>query len=206
MLSYLALFTILDSLLPVDNRILSFLSWKRFYDLLDIPLRSPCFGEHQLYYQGEASREETHEDEEVHHYSDHCVRGQQLQPLVMSQSTQANKENFANCLKSHGWAQLSHAHSYIGRDSLVMRGCQGKLGHPGHFGDVSEEHDEEPGLLNIVKLWANKSKHDQAIKQHGEAEVGQGYLHDEGGAHPVHLLKMVIAVQEGQAPDECHHH
>ena len=42
------------------------------------------------------------------------------------------------------------------------------------------------------------------IEQHGEAEVGQGDLHDEAAAHPVHLLEVVVAVQQGQTPSGCH--
>ena len=37
------------------------------------------------------------------------------------------------------------------------------------------------------------------VKDHGEAEVGEGDLHDETAADPVHLLEVVVAVQQGQA-------
>ena len=37
------------------------------------------------------------------------------------------------------------------------------------------------------------------VKDHGEAEVGKGDLHDETAADPVHLLEVVVAVQQGQA-------
>ena len=37
------------------------------------------------------------------------------------------------------------------------------------------------------------------VKDHGEAEVGEGDLHDETAADPVHLLEVIVAVQQGQA-------
>ena len=110
-----------------------------------------------------------------------------------------------------------------------MAGGEGELRHPRHLGDVGEEHDQEPGLLHILKLGAHQSKHDQAghntfsmmlfvittmtrqnvsppIEQHSEPVVSQGDFHDEGGADPVHLLQVVVAVQQRQAPDKRHHH
>ena len=37
------------------------------------------------------------------------------------------------------------------------------------------------------------------VKDHGEAEVGEGDLHDKTAPDPVHLLEVVVAVQQGQA-------
>ena len=111
-----------------------------------------------------------------------------------------------------------------------MTGGEGELRHPRHLGDVCEEHDQEPRLLHILKLGAHQSKHDQAgdntfsvllfvviiimtwqnvsppIEQHSEPVVSQGDFHDEGGSDTVHLLQVVVAVQQRQAPDERHHH
>lgn len=44
------------------------------------------------------------------------------------------------------------------------------------------------------------------VQEDGEPVIGQDDFHDERGADPVHLLEVVIAVEEGQAPDEGHHH
>ena len=43
-----------------------------------------------------------------------------------------------------------------------MAGGEGELSHPGHLGDVGEEHDQEPGLLHILKLWPVEPEHNKA--------------------------------------------
>ena len=44
------------------------------------------------------------------------------------------------------------------------------------------------------------------VQEDGEPVIGQDDFHDERGSDPVHLLEVVIAVEQGQAPDEGHHH
>ena len=53
-------------------------------------------------------------------------------------------------------------HRDIGGDPSLQTRGEGKLGHSGDLGDVREEHDQEPGLLNVFKLRPHESKHDQA--------------------------------------------
>ena len=38
------------------------------------------------------------------------------------------------------------------------------------------------------------------VKEHGEAEVGQGDLHDKTAADTMDFLEVVVAVQEGETP------
>ena len=45
-----------------------------------------------------------------------------------------------------------------------------------YLGYISEEHNEEPWLLDILKLWSHQSKHDQAIEQDCEPVVGKDHL------------------------------
>ena len=67
-----------------------------------------------------------------------------------------------------------------------------------YLGYISEEHNEEPRLLDILKLWSHQSKHDQAIEQDCEPVVGEDHLHDQGRSDPVDLLEMVVAVEQRQ--------
>ena len=41
--------------------------------------------------------------------------------------------------------------------------------------------------FDIVELWSDEAEYDEAVEDHGEAQVGQRDLHDQRGAHTVHL-------------------
>ncbi len=45
----------------------------------------------------------------------------------------------------------------------------------------------DPLTFDVVKLWSDEAEDNEAVEDHGEAEVGQGNLHDQGGSHTVHL-------------------
>ena len=44
------------------------------------------------------------------------------------------------------------------------------------------------------------------VEEDSEPVIGQDDFHDQGGAHAVNLLEVVIAVEQRQAADEGHHH
>ena len=44
------------------------------------------------------------------------------------------------------------------------------------------------------------------VEEDSEPVVSKDDFHDERGADPVDLLEVVVAVEQGQAPDEGHHH
>ena len=75
-----------------------------------------------------------------------------------------------------------------------------------YLGYISEEHNEEPWFLDVLKLWSHQSKHDQAIEQDCEPVVGEDHLHDQGRPDPVDLLEMVVAVEQRQTSYKRHHH
>ena len=66
--------------------------------------------------------------------------------------------------------RLQTTHRDIGGDPALEARSERELGHPGDLGDVGEEHDQEPGLLDVLKLWAHESKHDQA-RNHGNYDL-----------------------------------
>ncbi len=43
------------------------------------------------------------------------------------------------------------------------------------------------GTFDVVELWSDEPEDDETVEQHGEEEIGQGDLHDQGGANTVHL-------------------
>ena len=59
-------------------------------------------------------------------------------------------------------SDLCHPHGNVCWNSSLMWRCQGKLCHPCDLRDVREEHNEEPGLLHILKLWPVEPKHNKA--------------------------------------------
>ena len=64
--------------LPIYDRVLCLLLWQHLDDLLDVPLRPPRLGEHELNGEGEAGWVEAHEGEVVHKHRDQGVGAQQL--------------------------------------------------------------------------------------------------------------------------------
>ena len=46
---------------------------------------------------------------------------------------------------------------------------------------------DESITFDIVELWANEPEDNEAVEDHGEAEVGQGDLHDQRRANTVNL-------------------
>ena len=46
---------------------------------------------------------------------------------------------------------------------------------------------DESITFDIVELWANEAEDNEAVEDHGEAEVGQGDLHDQRRANTVNL-------------------
>ena len=61
-----------------------------------------------------------------------------------------------------GCGEIVDSYRDICGDPSLVAGGEGELSHPRHLGDVGEEHDQEAGLLQILKLGAHQSKHDQA--------------------------------------------
>ena len=119
-----------------------------------------------------------HEDQEVNDDSGDGVDCEQLEPLVVGEAAKPDQQDLADCLKSHGGPELSHAdldtmmndgimitrkthRNICGDPPLETRG-EGELGHSGDLRDVSEEHYQEPGLFDVLKLGTHESKHDQA--------------------------------------------
>ena len=54
-----------------------------------------------------------------------------------------------------GCAEVVDSYRDICGDPPLVAGGEGELSHPCHLGDVGEEHDQEPGLLHILKLGAH---------------------------------------------------
>ena len=46
--------------------------------------------------------------------------------------------------------------------------------------------------LDVLELWSHHAEDDETVEEHREGEVGQRDLHDQGGAHSVHLILQVL--------------
>ena len=52
--------------------------------------------------------------------------------------------------------------------------------------------DPDNIYLDVLELWSHHAEDDETVEEHGEGEVGQRDLHDQGGAHSVHLIQQAL--------------